>query len=148
MSSSSLLASLLGLVPSKEYEARKLKPFSPPTITLQEIHNAVPKHLYEKSTLKAIYYTARDIFFAVVFYKLSFYIQPLTDYVAANGVYGVQFSPLALTALKWSLWASYWFWESVALAGWWCLGHEAGHGTMSQYPLVNHIIGYGLHTVS
>lgn len=27
------------------------------------------------------------------------------------------------------------------------LGHEAGHGTLSQYSVINHIVGYGLHTV-
>lgn len=28
------------------------------------------------------------------------------------------------------------------------LGHEAGHGTLSQHKWVNHVIGYTLHTVS
>jgi hypothetical protein len=34
------------------------------------------------------------------------------------------------------------------MAGLWTLAHEAGHGTLSDYNWVNHVIGYTLHTVS
>ncbi|ETW77100.1 hypothetical protein HETIRDRAFT_441690 [Heterobasidion irregulare TC 32-1] len=125
-----------------EYKERLTKDFVPPKATLAEIHAAVPKHLYKKSTLKAFYYTARDVACAYVFYRLGLQIEPLAQRLAAD--YAVPYA--AAQAVKWALWALYWHWQGVALAGWWCLGHEAGHGSLSDYSVVNHVLGYGLHT--
>ncbi|KAJ7876784.1 hypothetical protein B0H13DRAFT_1893502 [Mycena leptocephala] len=33
------------------------------------------------------------------------------------------------------------------MAGCWCLGHEAGHGNISKYGVINDTVGYFLHTV-
>ncbi len=57
-------------------------------------------------------------------------------------------SPMVVPLVKWGLWALYWFWQGIVLAGWWCLAHEAGHGSLSNYAFVNHVVGFSLHTVS
>jgi hypothetical protein len=131
-------------------------------LTIAQVHAAIPKELWEKSTMKGLYYTARDIFFAALFWKLSTYIEPLASSLvgtydvstfAASHGYDLQHdivvnvTPLAAKLAKWSLWALYWHWQGVAFAGWWCLGHEAGHGNVSQFNTVNTIIGYIMHTV-
>ncbi|TFK53229.1 hypothetical protein OE88DRAFT_1718176 [Heliocybe sulcata] len=125
-----------------EYEHRKNTDFSPPQVTLAEIHAAIPKHLYQKSTRKSLQYVARDVFFAALFYAAATYIDPLCR--ALDSQYAGHYR--AFEVLRWTLWSVYWFWQGVALAGWWCLGHEAGHGTMSPYSCVNHILGFALHT--
>lgn len=121
-----------------EYEKRKKTPFRPTKVTLPELRASIPKHLYEKSTTKAALYISRDVFFAVLFYILAGYIQPLCAYLA--------YPPVATAIIRWSLWVAYWYWQGIVLAGWWCLGHEAGHGTLSQYSAVNHVVGFTLHT--
>ena len=56
-------------------------------------------------------------------------------------------APIVGTLVNWSSWALYWNFQGVILAGWWCLAHEAGHGTLSSYNWVNHFIGFTMHTV-
>jgi hypothetical protein len=68
--------------------------------------------------MKALYYVARDVFFAVLVYKLGWFIDPLTSSLVQD--YG--FHSTTARVVKWSLWALYWHWQGVILAGWWCLG--------------------------
>ncbi|CAA7263772.1 unnamed protein product [Cyclocybe aegerita] len=125
-----------------EYLKRTQTPFKPTTATLSEIHSIVPKHLHERSTLKALPYVFRDVFCAFVVYKLGALIDPFTRSLVQN--YGLP--PIVGTVAKWPLWALYWHWQGVILAGWWCMAHEAGHGSLSPYGWVNHLIGFSLHT--
>lgn len=112
-------------------------------MTLSELHSVIPKHLHQKDTGKALYYVARDVLCAVIVYKLGWLIDPLARSLVND--FGVS-SNIGF-AVKWSLWALYWHWQGVILAGWWCMAHEAGHGTLSSYGWVNHLIGYSMHTV-
>ncbi|KAK7468415.1 hypothetical protein VKT23_002929 [Stygiomarasmius scandens] len=41
---------------------------------------------------------------------------------------------------------AYWLAQSVILAGFFSMAHEAGHGTLSPYRWVNNLIGFCLHT--
>ncbi|KAJ7773343.1 delta-12 fatty acid desaturase [Mycena metata] len=127
---------------SPEYESRKRTPFSPPQVSIAEIHAAVPKHLFRKSTAIGLYYFARDICFTFLAYKLGCKIDPFSESLGEN--YGL--SRFATFILRWSLWATYWHWQGVIMAGLWTLAHEAGHGTLSNYGFVNHFIGYTTHT--
>ncbi|KZS96675.1 hypothetical protein SISNIDRAFT_424253 [Sistotremastrum niveocremeum HHB9708] len=125
---------------SPEYLARKQKPFRPPNLTLKDIHDAIPKDLYKKNTLLSLGYIARDVFFSALFWHLANYIEPISDALAGQGA-------LIQQTVRWGLWANYWFWQSVAWGGFWCLAHEAGHGTLSSSSWFNHISGFMLHTV-
>jgi len=126
---------------SEEYELRKKTPFKPSSVTLPEIRAVIPKHLYEKSTAKGLFYFARDVISAVIVYKLGTMITPFVQAVESFGV-----SSTAVTAVRWSLWALYFHAQGVVFAGLWCLGHEAGHGTLSPYNWLNHALGFVLHT--
>jgi omega-6 fatty acid desaturase (delta-12 desaturase) len=110
---------------------------------MSELHSVIPKHLYQKNTGMALLYVARDILCAVAVYKLGWLIDPfahsLEDVLGVSSVIG--------SAVKWSLWVLYWYCQSVILAGWWCMAHEAGHGSLSSYNWVNHFIGFTMHTV-
>ncbi|KAL0945988.1 hypothetical protein HGRIS_012266 [Hohenbuehelia grisea] len=127
---------------SPEYTQRLKTPFVPTKVTLAEIHAAVPKDLWKKSTAKGLYYVCRDIFFAVLTYKLGVFIDPFVQMLVMN--HGLPI--IAAKLVKAALWLTYWHWQGVILAGWWCLGHEAGHGTLSSRSWINHSVGYSLHT--
>ena len=103
----------------------------------------MPKYLHERNTFKALLYVFRDIFCAVVVYKLGWMIDPFARVLVES--YGL--SSNAGTITKWALWALYWHTQGVILAGWWCMAHEAGHGSLSNHSWVNHLIGYSMHTV-
>ncbi|KAJ6481547.1 fatty acid desaturase-domain-containing protein [Mycena vitilis] len=106
-----------------------LTTFTPPNIALGDVRTAVPRHLFELSTSRSIYYIARHC--AVT---LSFFF--LATCIPHHG-------PLVLRV---GLWLLYSAWQGFAFAGIWCLGHEAGHDALSPYPLVNAALGLVLHT--
>jgi len=138
-----MVASIMSLFrDGPEYKKRLETPFKPTNVTLSELHSVIPKHLHQRDTGKALYYVARDVLCAVIVYKLGWLIDPLARSLVND--FGVS-SNIGF-AVKWSLWALYWHWQGVILAGWWCMAHEAGHGTLSQYGWVNHLIGYSMHT--
>ena len=112
-------------------------------MTLSEIHSVVPKSLHKRNTLKAFGYVLRDILCAVAVYKLGWMIDPFSRSLVEN----IGLAPNIGTLINWSAWALYWLCQSVVLAGWWCMAHEAGHGTLSSYRWINHFIGFTMHTV-
>lgn len=103
---------------------------------------SIPKHLYEKSTAKGLFYFARDIICAIAVYKLGTFIDPSAETAVNYGLHST-----AVRLAKWAAWAFYFHAQGVIFAGLWCLGHEAGHGTLSPYNAVNHAMGFVLHTV-
>lgn len=125
-----------------EYIQRTKTPFRPTKATLAEVHSVIPKHLHEKDTFKALSYAARDVICAVIVYKLGWLIEPFARSLVQD--YGAP--DYVGTIAKWGLWALYWHWQGVILAGWWCMAHEAGHGTVSNHQWVNHLVGYTMHT--
>ncbi|KAF8306379.1 hypothetical protein DL93DRAFT_2088728 [Clavulina sp. PMI_390] len=55
------------------YKARLAKPYTLPKVTLKEIHDAVPKDLWKKNPLIAVYYTLRDAALCYSFYKVRYF---------------------------------------------------------------------------
>ncbi|KAJ7595178.1 delta-12 fatty acid desaturase [Mycena floridula] len=125
-----------------EYQQRKETPFKPTNVTLSEIHSAIPKELHEKNTFKASLYVFRSIACAFILYRLAWFIDSFVQWLSQTD----NLPSTAVNGLKWSLWTFYWYWQGVVLAGWWCLGHEAGHATLSPYSWYNHAVGFSLHT--
>ncbi|KAF8321137.1 hypothetical protein DL93DRAFT_2163444 [Clavulina sp. PMI_390] len=122
-----------------EYKKRMATDYKIPQVTLKQIHEAIPKRLYEKSTLKGLSVVARDMAFAIVFFYAATYIDPFVETLAPQGEW-TQF------AAKWTLWATYWWWQGLAWGGLWVLGHEAGHNVLAAHSWVNHVVGFTLHT--
>ncbi|TFK22250.1 delta-12 fatty acid desaturase [Coprinopsis marcescibilis] len=124
-----------------EYQRRVRTPFTPTKATLADVRAVVPKHLFQKNTLKALIYVSRDIMCAMIVYKLGWKIGPLVHRLTSSGL------PIyAGHLLKCALWGLYWHLQGIILAGWWCMAHEAGHGTLSSHSWVNHTIGFSMHT--
>ncbi|KAJ6526664.1 fatty acid desaturase-domain-containing protein [Mycena capillaripes] len=129
-------------VEGTEYLSRRNVPFSPPNMTLKELRAVIPPELYEKSTARGLYYLVQDVFSVWALYALSLWI----DGVSENLTTKFELSYPTSVVLYWSLWAVYWVAQSIAMAGCWCLGHEAGHGNVSPYGFINDTVGYFLHT--
>ncbi|KAH0581132.1 hypothetical protein H2248_012260 [Termitomyces sp. 'cryptogamus'] len=122
-----------------EYEARKHKgTFTPPNISMKDIRAAVRPELFERSTVKSLYYIARHLFFTFGFYCIATHISNIARFTTNV--------PVMQQLVRGVLWILYWGWQGVAFAGIWCLGHEAGHGALSAYSWVNTVIGIVLHT--
>lgn len=122
-----------------EYEARLRKPFSPPTFTLKQIHDAVPKHLLKRSDKKAALYVLRDITLATTFFALATKIGAATSFVFPDGGWRA-------SLLKAGLWGAYWWFQGLVGGGIFCLGHDAGHGTLFASSALNNIVGFVLHS--
>jgi Domain of unknown function (DUF3474) len=101
-----------------EYEARrKRSAFTPPNLTLKDVHDAVPKHLFKKNTFKSLYYVLRHLAVTVLFYYLATQIEGFVDRL-------IDRNNLVLRALvRTVLWFTYWIWQGFAFAGIWCLGN-------------------------
>lgn len=127
---------------SPEYEARKKVPFSPPAITIKDVHAAVPKHLFKRSTEKCLYYVGRHVAVSFAFYLCATRIDSTVLRIASQHDLGSR----AVSALRYAFWALYWFWQSVAFTGLWTLGHECGHDALAPSALLNAVLGLGLHT--
>ncbi len=102
-----------------EYEERiKRAQFVPPTVSIKDVHAAVPRHLFEKSTAKGLFYVGRHVGLSVLFYLFATRI----DQLSWNAAAALGWSPSGRAVLSWAFWALYWFWQSVSFAGMWVLG--------------------------
>ncbi|TFK67567.1 hypothetical protein BDN72DRAFT_879552 [Pluteus cervinus] len=125
-----------------EYNARLKKPFAPPTVTLKDVHNAVPKDLLKRNPLKATAYVLRDITFTLLLFKFAASITPWEQ-----GNFGGYIPSGWLRSLVTSvLWLAYWWFQGLVWAGLFCLGHDAGHGSLYENKTLNNLIGFTLHT--
>ncbi|KAF8884402.1 fatty acid desaturase-domain-containing protein [Gymnopilus junonius] len=125
-----------------EYELRAKTPFIPPTTTLKEIHDAIPKHLLTKNERKSTFYILRDVTFALILYEFAYSITPWAD--SDFGGYVEQ--GWQKTLLKALMWIVYWWFQSLVGAGMFCLGHDAGHGSLYENKRLNDIVGFLLHS--
>ncbi|KAF8909566.1 hypothetical protein CPB85DRAFT_1376244 [Mucidula mucida] len=136
---------------SVEYLKRKETPFSPPnvnhsschSILFKELRAVIPEELYEKSTLKGLAYVAQDsdAINVSLLYVACLRIDDIAHTLGSTHTW-------SCSVCKWTLWMLYWVAQSIAMAGCWCLGHEAGHGNLSYYRFVNDIVGFCFHSVS
>ncbi|KAF8057018.1 fatty acid desaturase-domain-containing protein [Lyophyllum atratum] len=127
-----------------EYEARRRKgTFKPPNLSLKDLRDAVPPHLFEKSTFKSLFYLFRHLAFTYAFYYIATQIDVIAHTISGGDTPGYS---LTRSLVRGTLWTLYWGWQGVTFAGIWCLGHEAGHEALSPYPWVNAVIGIILHT--
>ena len=109
----------------------------------------------------ALQYVFRTISLAIAFYLIAAFLDKPGHIHRITGG-----NELLSAIVQCILWPIYWFFQGLTFAGFWCIsryppmsyvrsadsramfsGHEAGHGSLSSYDWVNHVIGYTLHTV-
>ena len=90
-------------------------------MTLKEIHEAVPKHLLQKSPFWSTFYILRDVFFCVLFFAFGASIEGLV----ATRFYGLvpaTFPYWHASAVRGALWVTYWWWQGISFASFFCIG--------------------------
>ncbi|KAJ3886899.1 fatty acid conjugase [Lentinula edodes] len=125
-----------------EYINRKNTPFTPSKVTWNELYSALPKDIFKKSSVKGLSYVVRDVALATVLYKLAWSVDP----TATAALRRCNVSLDHVWILKCILWFLYFHVQGILLTSWWCLAHEASHGTLSSFTLVNDVVGFILHT--
>lgn len=107
--------------------------FEVPNYTIRDIQNAIPKHCYERSTAKGLYYVFRDLAsVALTFYLFHTYLTP---------------ENVPSTPLRAVLWTVYTFIQGLFGLGLWVLGHECGHQNIATSKIVNDSVGWALHSI-
>lgn len=119
------------------------KPFAPPTFTLKQIHDAVPKDLLRRNPWLSVAYVIRDVAFSVALCKFATMIKPWS----ASNFSGMLSPGWQVTAAETTLWLAYWWFQGLVWAGIFCLGHDAGHGSLFASSKMNNAVGFVLHTV-
>nr|AAF12821.1 omega-3 fatty acid desaturase [Vernicia fordii] len=96
-------------------------PDAPPPDTLADIRAAIPKHRWTKNPEISLSYVVRNV--AVV-------------------------SGLAAVAAyfnDWAFWSPYWICQGTMLSALFVLGHDCGHGSFSNNPNLDSVVGHLLH---
>ncbi|KAF7312378.1 Fatty acid conjugase [Mycena indigotica] len=127
---------------SPEFLDRKYSPYVTPDVTLSELYAAVPRHLFRKSTTWGVYYAMRDATLVFLMYQLGCRLDTWLEWLSES----LHVSPALGNVIRWVSWSAYWPLQGLSFAGLWTLAHEAGHGTLSDFSWVNHMIGFFAHT--
>ena len=107
--------------------------FQLPQYSIQDIRNAIPRHCYERSAARGLFYVARDIVsLATTFYIFHTYVTPET---------------VPSTAVRGGLWALYTFIQGLFGTGLWVLAHECGHQSFSPSKTLNDTVGWFCHSM-
>ncbi|KAB8339218.1 hypothetical protein FH972_022152 [Carpinus fangiana] len=106
--------------------------FTIPDYTIKDIHDAIPKHCFERSAVTGLYYVARDlVFLATTFYLFNTYATH--DNIPSKPLY-------------YAAWAFYTFVQGLVGTGVWVLAHECGHQSFSPSKTLNDTVGWVLHS--
>ncbi|KAL3826118.1 hypothetical protein ACJIZ3_022147 [Penstemon smallii] len=95
---------------------------APPPFRLADIKAAIPKHCWVKNPWRSMSYVLRDV--AIVFG------------LAAAAVY----------LNNWYTWPLYWVAQGTMFWALFVLGHDCGHGSFSNNPKLNSVVGHILHS--
>ncbi|KAK6063289.1 fatty acid desaturase [Seiridium cupressi] len=106
--------------------------FAIPDYTIKDIHNAIPKHCFERSAVKGLAYVFRDI----VLLGSTFYI--FNNYVTPENI--------PQTPIRAALWGLYTIMQGLFATGIWVLAHECGHQSFSTSKVLNDTVGWILHS--
>ncbi|KAI6380111.1 Oleate hydroxylase fah12 [Pyricularia grisea] len=106
--------------------------FEIPDFTIKDIHDAIPKHCFERSAIRSLSYVARDmVLLATTFYVFHNYVTP--EYIPSKPA-------------RAGLWAIYTVLQGLFGTGLWVLAHECGHQAFSPSKTINNTVGWILHS--
>ncbi|KAK7276000.1 hypothetical protein RIF29_17130 [Crotalaria pallida] len=97
-------------------------PSALPPFKIAEIRNAIPKHCWVKNPWRSLSYVLRDVLV-----------------VSALMVAAIYFN-------SWFFWPIYWVAQGTMFWALFVLGHDCGHGSFSNSPILNSIVGHILHS--
>lgn len=103
-----------------------------PDYTIKDIHDAIPKHCFERSAAKGLSYVLRDlVLLGSTFYIFNTYVTP---------------EHIPQTPIRAVLWGLYTIMQGLFATGIWVLAHECGHQSFSTSKILNDTVGWTLHS--
>ncbi|CAL0307743.1 unnamed protein product [Lupinus luteus] len=105
----------------KDYQ-NGFDPSALPPFKIAEIRAAIPKHCWVKNPWRSLSYVLRDVLV-----------------IAALMVAAIYFN-------SWYVWPIYWVAQGTMFWAVFVLGHDCGHGSFSNSPMLNSIVGHILHS--
>ncbi|KAL4251337.1 Fatty acid desaturase [Abortiporus biennis] len=133
----------LWLTSSPEYHERLARSdFTPPAISIKDVHAAVPRRLFERNTWKGLLCFSRQLAMTAIFFLFATRIDNVVRSLGTRYALGAPVRDL----VSWALWIVYWFWQSVSFTGLWTFGHECGHDSLSPHGWINSMMGITVHT--
>ncbi|CAB9501727.1 Delta(12) acyl-lipid conjugase (11E,13E-forming) [Seminavis robusta] len=108
--------------------------------TKSELRAVIPPHCFERSLFWSFYSIGRDLFMSAIVAYITYHTLSVDP--PEGGLLG---NPVGWIAwrLAWNVYALF---MTAAYGGLWVIGHECGHGAFSDYPIVNDIVGWILHS--
>ncbi|KAL6645760.1 hypothetical protein ACP70R_017368 [Stipagrostis hirtigluma subsp. patula] len=103
-------------------EGGEFDPGAPPPFGLAEIRAAIPKHCWVKDPWRSMSYVLRDV-------------------VVVLGL-----AAAAARIDSWLVWPLYWAAQGTMFWALFVLGHDCGHGSFSNNPKLNSVVGHILHS--
>ncbi|EOY17758.1 Fatty acid desaturase 8 isoform 3, partial [Theobroma cacao] len=100
----------------------EFNPGAQPPFKLADIRAAIPKHCWVKDPWRSISYVVRDV---VVVFGLA---------------------AVAAYFNNWLVWPLYWIAQGTMFWAVFVLGHDCGHGSFSNNPALNSVVGHLLHS--
>ncbi len=99
-----------------EYEARrKRSTFTPPNVTLKDVRDAVPKHLFERSTFWGLFYVFKHLAITYAFHLFATRIDGISQFLVGGSNDNLT-RPLH-SLISAFLWLTFWAWQGFAFAG-------------------------------
>ncbi|KAG2394906.1 Omega-3 fatty acid desaturase [Vigna angularis] len=108
---------------AREGDQTYFDPGAPPPFKIADIRAAIPKHCWEKSTLRSLSYVLRDV-----------------SMVTALAAAAIAFN-------SWFFWPLYWPAQGTMFWALFVLGHDCGHGSFSNSSKLNSFVGHILHSL-
>ncbi|KAK7287449.1 hypothetical protein RIF29_00727 [Crotalaria pallida] len=105
-----------------EQELPEFDPGAPPPFKLADIRAAIPKHCWVKDPWKSMSYVLRDVIVVLGLAAAAAYFN------------------------NWLVWPLYWAAQGTMFWGLFVLGHDCGHGSFSNNPKLNSVVGHLLHS--
>nr|QBQ82061.1 omega-3 fatty acid desaturase [Paeonia ludlowii] len=100
----------------------KFDPSAPPPFRIADVRAAIPKHCWVKDPWRSLSYVLRDV---IVVFGLA---------------------AIAIYFNSWLVWPFYWAAQGTMFWALFVLGHDCGHGSFSDLPWLNSLVGHLLHS--
>ncbi|KAJ5095652.1 Oleate hydroxylase FAH12 [Penicillium alfredii] len=102
----------------------------PQNVSYGFLRQKIPAHCFERSSITSFAYLLRDCVYASALVWLALKIDLLpTSWLRAGA------------------WILYGFVQGCVGTGMWIIGHECGHGAFSEFPVLNDVVGWAVHSI-
>ncbi|WFD32381.1 hypothetical protein MSPP1_003426 [Malassezia sp. CBS 17886] len=127
-----------------KYDSKDLHQYMVPEFSVKDLLSAIPRHCFERSTLRSSMYVLGDFAQAALLVYGATWIDTLAGMVHLSFAFVSEAA--VQTAVRYALWAMYGFVQGLVFTGIWVIAHECGHQAFSPSKTINNTVGWVLHS--